>query len=179
MPRLNAVLAERFWSRVQQSDNCWLWLGSYNKITGYGTLSVDHYPRLVHRLSWELSNGPIPKGKHVLHHCDVKLCVRPSHLFLGTQQDNVADRHAKGRTARGPDKRPHPRGAAYWAHRTRDTIARGERVGGSKLTEADVLAIRRLRAEGWTLDRLAKTYGVRLSNIHMIVTGKTWKHLLP
>jgi hypothetical protein len=59
---------------------------------------VSHaQPRLAHRMSWEMHFGPIPEGMLVLHHCDVRRCVRPDHLFLGTARDNTRDMIAKGR----------------------------------------------------------------------------------
>lgn len=72
-------------------SGCWLWEGADSK--GYGS----HRHRLVHRLAWEEANGPIPTGLFVCHHCDVKLCCNPQHLFLGTAKDNAQDHYDKGR----------------------------------------------------------------------------------
>ena len=89
---------ERFWEKVQKTDGCWLWTGA-TIAAGYGELAVGQprKPLRAHRLSWEMHHGPIPEGLLVLHHCDVRNCVRPEHLFLGTHQDNMADAYAKGR----------------------------------------------------------------------------------
>ena len=78
---------------------CWVW-GGYRNRGGYGFTRVGGRGapgKLAHRLSWELHRGPIPNGLHVLHRCDNPSCVRPDHLFLGTNQENIADRIAKGR----------------------------------------------------------------------------------
>lgn len=95
---------ERFWAHVQKSDEpaaCWLWTGSCNP-DGYGTFHREPHVS-AHRFAWELENGPIPEAQQVLHHCDVPNCVRNdgmlSHLFLGSQLENIADRVQKGRSA--------------------------------------------------------------------------------
>lgn len=75
-------------------SGCWLWDGEVLK--GYGTHRLDNKQRPVHRLAWEEANGPIPKGLFVCHHCDVKLCCNPDHLFLGTAKDNATDLYNKG-----------------------------------------------------------------------------------
>jgi hypothetical protein len=94
---------ERFWGKVNKTEDCWLWEGALcskgKSDTGYGTFSIDAdgTMQMTHRFSWELHNGPIPEGLRVLHTCDVKRCVRPDHLFLGTQKQNMEDKVAKGR----------------------------------------------------------------------------------
>src|SRR5262245_20642397 len=108
----------RFWAKVHKTDTCWLWTGSTHR--GYGQLSSPsgrgHAPLRAPRVSWEIHYGPIPEGLWVLHRCDVRGCVRPDHLWLGTRQDNIADMVAKGRSARGersawrqhPERFPYP-----------------------------------------------------------------------
>jgi hypothetical protein len=96
--------AERLWRRVDKSDGCWLWTGAVES-WGYGYMNnrrSERPPRRVrvHRLSWELANGPIPEGLWVLHTCDTPACVRPDHLFLGTVTDNNRDAARKGRYVR-------------------------------------------------------------------------------
>jgi hypothetical protein len=94
--------ADRFWAKVRQTEYCWLWTGSANR-KGYGNFWPVSHRRpgsrtmLAHRFSWELHFGPIPRGLFVLHECDNPFCVRPDHLFLGTQVDNMRDCHRKDR----------------------------------------------------------------------------------
>lgn len=93
--------AVRFWSRVLKTPDgrlgrCWLWVGEVDK-DGYGRVKHKGRGHRTHRMSWELTNGQIPKGILVLHTCDNPTCVRPSHLFLGTTQDNIDDKTRKGR----------------------------------------------------------------------------------
>src|SRR5262245_5080249 len=92
--------AERFWAKVQKSENCWEWIGCRQKRTDgptYGLFDFDGRLQGAHRVSWQIVNGPIPDGLFVLHRCDNAPCVRPDHLFIGTQSDNILDCSRKGR----------------------------------------------------------------------------------
>jgi hypothetical protein len=102
-------LAQRFWVKVQITDGCWIWLAGKSK--GYGVIGLGGKgnPAYAHRVSWELHYGPIQKHMDVLHRCDNPPCVRPDHLFLGTQGDNNRDRHAKGRDGSTTRGRPNHR----------------------------------------------------------------------
>lgn len=86
---------ERFWSKVNKTDECWLWTRGRTK-QGYGTFSLDGKTHNAHRLAWLFTYGD-PGELQVLHRCDNPPCVRPDHLFLGTVADNMKDRDAKGR----------------------------------------------------------------------------------
>lgn len=91
----------RFWDFVDKTDGCWVWRGS--KTNGYRYGFFKKHGKVVqsHRYSWEMSFGAIPAGLKVLHRCDNPPCVNPSHLFLGTQKDNIHDMIRKGRQAAG------------------------------------------------------------------------------
>lgn len=143
----------RFWAKVEKTDTCWLWTGKRNR-DGYG-LSAFHYRcHPAHRVVWEMTYGPIPEGLRVCHHCDNPPCVRPDHLFLGTDRDNAADRHQKGRDARG------------------------ERITRARLTAEQVRAIRARFAEGDIRMRdLATIHNIHPSAISRILAGRRWQHL--
>lgn len=88
--------AVRFAAKVARGAGCWLWQGRPGA-DGYGQFRVGVGTTKAHRFSYELHKGPVPPGLHVLHKCDVRLCVNPEHLFLGTALTNMRDMIAKGR----------------------------------------------------------------------------------
>ena len=92
-------IVDRFWSKVNKTDTCWLWVGG-KLYTGQGQFSTPNGTVLAHRFSYELINGKIPDKIKVLHKCDVSFCVNPDHLFLGTDTDNMQDALYKERLVR-------------------------------------------------------------------------------
>lgn len=95
-PELESALS-RFWGRVDKTDGCWVWTGRPYSERGYGRFVFAGRNVRVHRFSYEVHFGPIPIGMFVCHHCDNPLCVRPDHLFCGSNSDNMLDAIRKGR----------------------------------------------------------------------------------
>lgn len=153
----------RFWYHVDKEGpivrpelgNCWQWFGSKG-LKGYGNIRSEGKLVMAHRFSWELHFGAIAEGQLVCHKCHNPGCVRPQHLFLGTN-------HAKGdRNGSRTHLELRPRGSEHKR---------------AKLTEAQVLEIRDLYRKGWALTRLARKYGVFKQSIQAIVRRRTWTHV--
>jgi len=148
-------ITERFWEKVDKSSECWLWTGSQMS-SGYGRISVNGRVIGAHRLSFELHFKEIPTGLYVCHKCDNRLCVRPDHLFLGTQTDNLKDMVSKSRNKR----------------------CRGEQHHSAKLSQRQVIAIRIITQFGSIPYRqVAKIFGVSQPLVSRIISRKSWSWL--
>jgi len=154
MPRRIACAAE-FWAHtdIDPIKGCLIWKGAKTRY-GYGT--KNHNGRIVgaHRVAWKWAHGKMPpRHLMVLHKCDNPPCVHPEHLYLGTQNDNMSDAVVKGR------------------------ISRGSKHSISKLTEEQVIAIRKERKAGLWFRTIAERYGVCEASIRKIVARESWKHV--
>lgn len=148
-------IIDKFYSRIEFRDNsdCWWWTGPKTP-SGYGCFAPKHKVMYsTHRLAWEINKGPIPTGMHICHICDNPPCVNPDHLFIGTNQDNVNDRVAKGRQQRGQSH------------------------GQSILTEDHITQIRALVHYGVKQTTLARMFGVKRSTVNEAVLYHTWRHI--
>ena len=148
---------ERFfkWTDVKGPNECWPWKGSIKNGWHGQWRARDGSIELTHRAAWRLMKGPIPCGMFVLHKCDNPPCVNPTHLFLGTQSDNLKDMWAKGRGRPG--------------------VSRGENHGNAKLTADLVRDIRTSKESGV---EMARRLGLSKTTIFDIRKRRSWKHIV-
>lgn len=172
LPVLRPKQIARFERRVKRgaANECWPWLGGKDD-EGYGIVSLvingkERHVR-AHRIAYYLHNGKDPSDQIVCHSCDNPPCSNPAHLFTGTHGDNARDRTNKRRGSIGVN---------HYFHLRPDEVPKGEKHGMAKLTEADVLEIRRL-ADSHSHGELGKQYGVHRSLIRLIVLRKNWTHI--
>ncbi len=147
---------------VDQDTGCWIWIGSRGR-GEYGQFSLNGRTEWAHRAIFEHHHGPIPNGLFVCHNCpsgDNPSCVNPDHLYLGTAQDNMDDKVAKGRQSHFGGSNP------------------GESNPSSILKEEDVIMIRELyKTRQFSQTEIACYYGISQSQVSSIVTGRNWSHV--
>lgn len=136
-------LSPDFWANVdvRGPDECWHWLRSVRS-DGYGQIRINGRPDRAHRQAYRIAKGEIPEGLFVCHTCDNRLCCNPAHLWLGAAVENV-----------------------------RDMIAKKRNRPPTKLTPADVLAIRKMRTEGTPRQTVARDFGIHISIVDRIMNG--------
>ena len=149
-------LQERFHEKweLNEETGCWIWKASLAG-RGYGQIKIPGQRKQIyaHQLSYLIHYGSIPQGMMVCHTCDNTKCVKPSHLFLGTQKDNMQDMKNKGRHLNG------------------------SKNAKAKLTEAQVRAIHTLNKKGSSQGKLAKIFGVSQGQVFRILHGHRWNHI--
>lgn len=149
-----ALLAD-LWGAVEKEGECWVWTRGLSN--NYPVWTVDGQQYKLHRFVYEMVTGEDITTKVICHTCDNPRCVRPSHLFAGTHNDNVQDKVAKGRARGGSNK-----GLNHPSH---------------VLNEDKVIDIRLRAANGETIAAIARWYDVSEGAIRHIVKGRTWRHL--
>jgi hypothetical protein len=148
-------LGERLWRHIDRRgpDECWPWKGKRTR--GYGITAIGRHGLLAHRVVWETVYGPIPQGLCVCHRCDHPECCNPKHLWLGTHDENMTDMSVKGRTSR----------------------QRGESNASHKLTEPQVVELRRKQKAGESYASLAVQFGISETTVWEIAGRRTWIHI--
>lgn len=138
-------------------SKCWVWTAAKMgkpPLFHYGQFSLDGKLDKAHRVSWRLFVGEIPKYQMVLHHCDNPECVNPRHLYIGNHQDNANDRIKRNRSRKG------------------------EKSPVSKLTDKQVLAIRKIhKVNNFSHQKIADQFNVCRETITQIINRRIWKHL--
>lgn len=158
------MLKQRLFDRSEDREcpypglgKCRVWVGKLGW-DGYGLIKLKGRRVRAHRVSYSVNCGPIPDGLCVLHHCDVRNCIQPSHLFLGDDATNTADKMDKGRAI----------------------TPVGDRNGSARLNERDVRIIRLRGKSGGpnnTPKKIAADFGVGLVTIKDVLDRRTWKHI--
>ncbi len=154
VPKMKPGIKGRgFWPQVRKTDGCWLWTGNTDRF-GYGILRVDGVTKKTHRYVLELTAGVELTGKVVMHMCDEPACCNPAHLAVGTHQENMADKVAKNRQAKGSNS------------------------GSAMLTESQVLEMRaKYRPRKITYAVIAREYGVCKDTAQKAIRGINWGHI--
>lgn len=151
----NRNFIEDVWKYINKKseDECWEWMGGFDG-KGYGRIYFEHKRRGAHRVVYELTYGKIQNELYVCHKCNNPICCNPKHLYLGTQKDNLKQMIEDGRSHVG------------------------EKHGLAKLTEEDVLKIRKMYSTGkYTLKTLGETFKTCFQNISDIINRKHWRHI--
>lgn len=133
-------------------SGCWLWLGSLNA-NGYGRIKIDGLCTSAHRASFLAHGGVLTVNQYACHKCDTRTCVNPDHIFAGDAKENANDMVRKGRSLRGA------------------------KHNLSRLTNEDVLKIRKSAKNQKDRNAMAMCLGVSFKTVEDILLGKTWKHL--
>lgn len=162
IPKLTGKQIERFWKYIDipnqllNKNACWLWNGLTN-IHGYGVFGLNRKSYNAQRIMYLLSYPAWKQDTYICHKCDNPQCCNPKHLFAGTAKDNVIDRDNKGR-GKVPDQK-------------------GSNHSRTKLTEANIIDMRKQYAQGVKQGTLAKQYNIGQYQVSRIVNHKRWTHI--
>lgn len=144
--KLNSL--REFEACFPKGSGCWIWEKSVRS-SGYGAFRYQNKNWNAHRLAWFFYRGSDPGEKQVLHHCDVRACVNPEHLYLGDHADNMRDMAVRQRAAKGSGN------------------------GNSKLS---LEAVKKIIKDARGLTEIALEYGITKEQVWNIRTGRQWRH---
>lgn len=151
---LGEQFAAKFHASYQTGEGCWEWAQT-KFANGYGAVCYGGRVLQAHRVSYVLEHGSVETSKFVCHKCDNPACVRPDHLFLGTQKQNMADMLTKGR----------------------GNVRHGEYSGSAKLNDGKVRFARIAHQCGMTYTRIGQIFGVSYKTIEQAVKRQRWAHV--
>jgi hypothetical protein len=175
----SSVTKKRFFERFNESSSCWNWTGGKND-KGYGRLGNKY----AHRISWEIHNGKkIPEGMFVCHHCDNPSCVNPSHLFIGTQKDNMRDMINKNRQVikdnKGVNNPMYGKSHSKETRKKQSDSKKGKYTGSShpraSINESTVTEIRKMRDAGFTAKSISEQLQVSFHVVRNVIYRKSWR----
>lgn len=148
---------ERFWNKVNKTESCWLWTGEIST-SGYARFHDNVKRTKVQATRWVFERlfGPVPDDQDICHRCDVRECVNPNHLFLGSRSENMKDAANKGRL---PWQKVPPKGVRH---------------PRAKFTDSQVLEVRKLAKDGISGSSIARLFNVDHSTVNRIIRGDTW-----
>lgn len=152
------TVSDKFFEKIAYGmSDCWYWIGCKDS-SGYGRV-LGTKENFAHRLSWRLFHGEIPEEKKVLHKCDVRCCVNPEHLFIGTQKENMIDASLKGKLLNR-------------------TILFGEKNPMRKLSGEDVMKMRQIYSKGNTsYKRISKEFNISTMTAYRAINNQSWSHI--
>lgn len=185
LPPITPERIAYFWSCVdkQGPNECWPWTKRTNR-NGYGQFSLNQRTESSHRIAFLLSGGVFTEDKpYGLHSCNNPRCCNPNHIRAGSNEDNVADKVAFGRQARGEwfsdiRRRTACRGESHYTFLRPGCREHGEDKPNAKLTDQLVKTIRDEYASGgWSYKRLAQRYGVSQTLVALVVRREVWRHV--
>ena len=142
-------------------NECWICTSHCFNDSGYPVHRINNKLKRISHTIYEKYKKEIPKGLIICHHCDNPNCINPNHLFIGTHADNIIDKIKKNRQAKG---------------KKMSLVTRGENNGSHKLTEKEVIEIRK-NDEKLSQRKIAQKYKVNQTTIFKILHNKTWKHI--
>lgn len=180
-------LMGRFLASIEKTDTCWLWRKGISSTTGYGCLSIRSRTETAHRLAYRLFKGEIPVDKWVLHTCDVRSCVNPDHLYLGTHADNmrdvrerrrgaIGDRNGKHKSPEVLEQQRQARLARLMRPPRRPPHMRGNENPLAKLDWEKARQIRAWHREGLSGAEITRRLGcISEPVVRSVIKGRAWK----
>jgi ribosomal protein L19E len=179
--------AERFIEKTipVPFSGCWIWMGAFGNVNGYGNFYLNGKHVGAHRASWLINKGKIPDEMCVCHTCDVRACVNPNHLFIGSQKDNIHDMIKKGRQVvydmNGIKNPMYGKTHNLITKKLMKEKKEGKYIGAlhprAQINENQVLKIRELKNNGLTNKNISDHLQISFHVVNNIIRGKTWRHV--